>query len=76
MKLVFYTANCTGNAKNCSYPNRVEVTNADELKAAVRMDHVCAEYKNNYRSGAIAVVCMMRERFLYYKIVVDDSPYQ
>lgn len=51
MKLVFYTANCTGNAKNCSYPNRVVVTNAEELKAVVRMDHVCAEYKNNYRSA-------------------------
>lgn len=51
MKLVFYTANCAGNAKNCSYPNRMEVTNAEELKAVVRMDHVCAEYKNNYRSA-------------------------
>lgn len=51
MKLVFYTANCTGNTKNCSYPNRVEVTNAEELKAVVKMDHVCAEYKNNYRSA-------------------------
>lgn len=51
MKLVFYTANCIGKAKNCSYPNRVEVTNAEELKAVVRMDHVCAEYKNNYRSA-------------------------
>lgn len=51
MKLIFYTANCIGNAKNCSYPNRVEVTNAEELKAVVKMDHVCAEYKNNYRSA-------------------------
>jgi putative DNA primase/helicase len=51
MKLVFYTANCIGNAKNCSYPNRFEVTNAEELKEAVRFDHVCAEYKSNYRSS-------------------------
>lgn len=51
MKLVFYTANCAGNAKNCSYPNRMEVTNAEELKVMVRRDHVCAEYKNNYRSA-------------------------
>lgn len=51
MKLVIYTANCIGNAKNCSYPSRFEVTNADELKAVVRLDHVCAEYKNNYRSA-------------------------
>lgn len=51
MKLVFYTADCVGNAKNCSYPNRFEVTNADELIAVVSKDHVCAEYKNNYRSA-------------------------
>lgn len=51
MKLVFYTANCIGNAKNCSYPNRFEVTNAEELKEVVRFDHVCAEYKSNYRSS-------------------------
>ncbi|SHH58834.1 phage/plasmid primase, P4 family [Clostridium grantii] len=51
MKLVFYTANCTGNAKNCSYPNRAEVTTAEELKAVVKIDHVCGEYKNNYRSA-------------------------
>lgn len=51
MKLIFYTANCIGNAKNCSYPNRVEVTTAEELKAVVKTDHVCGEYKNNYRSA-------------------------
>ncbi|MGF7142403.1 P4 family phage/plasmid primase-like protein [Anaerotaenia torta] len=51
MKLVIYTADCKGNAKNCSYPKRFEVTNADDLKAVVRLDHVCAEYKNNYRSA-------------------------
>lgn len=26
MKLVIYTANCVGNAKNCSYPNRMEIS--------------------------------------------------
>lgn len=51
MKLIFYTANCIGNAKNCSYPNRIEVTTAEELKAVVKTDHVCGEYKNNYRSA-------------------------
>ncbi|WP_392486577.1 phage/plasmid primase, P4 family [Haloimpatiens sp. FM7315] len=51
MKLIFYTAKCIGNAKNCSYPNRVEVTTAEELKVVVKTDHVCGEYKNNYRSA-------------------------
>ena len=49
MKLIIYTANCTGDAANCLYPNRVEITNASELAEAVRRDHVAALYKNNYR---------------------------
>lgn len=50
MKLVIYTANCVGNAKNCSYPNRVEISSEEELLEAVKQDHVCGEYKNNYRN--------------------------
>ena len=47
MKLVIYTANCVGNAKNCSYSNRVEISSEEELLEAVKQDHVCGEYKNN-----------------------------
>ena len=50
MQLILYTADCTGNAKNCKYPHRAVVTSADELQDAVGMDHVCAEYQGNYRS--------------------------
>ena len=50
MQLTIYTAPCVGNAKNCSYPQKHVVTNADELQEAVKYDHVCAEYKGNYRS--------------------------
>lgn len=50
MRLVFQTANVTGDAKNCIYPNRKEVCSAAELREAVRTDHVCAEYEGNYRS--------------------------
>lgn len=50
MQLILQTANVTADAKNCSYPNKVTVTNASELQEAVKMDHVCAKYKNNYRS--------------------------
>ena len=32
------------------YPNKVEVTSADELKEAVKFDHVCGEFQKNYRS--------------------------
>lgn len=50
MQLIIYTADCTGNAKNCKYPHRAVVTNTDELQEAVSRDHVCAEYRGNYRS--------------------------
>lgn len=49
MKLVIYTADCCGNAANCEYPNKVEVTNAAELAETVGLDHVAAKYENYYR---------------------------
>lgn len=50
MLLVLQTANVTADAKNCVYPNRVEVTSAEELKEAVKFDHVCGEFMKNYRN--------------------------
>ncbi len=50
MHLVLQTANAVSDAKNCLYPNRMDVTNAKELQEAVKFDHVCAEYTKNYRS--------------------------
>ena len=52
MELLIFTANQTGNKKNCYYPNRVVAKNATELQKAVMMDHVCAEYRNDYRSNS------------------------
>lgn len=63
MQLILQTANVTADAKNCSYPNKVMVTNASELQEAVKMDHVCAEYKNNYR---------IIDNFLKSNVVVMD----
>ena len=63
MQLILQTANVTADAKNCSYPNKVTVINASELQEAVKMDHVCAEYKNNYRSI---------DNFLKSNVVVMD----
>lgn len=63
MQLILQTAYVTADAKNCSYPNKVTVTNASELQEAVKMDHVCAEYKNNYRSI---------DNFLKSNVVVMD----
>lgn len=49
MMLIIFASDVCGVQDNCLYPHRHEVTNAAELKAAVKYDHVCAEYKNNYR---------------------------
>ncbi len=50
MQMTMFTADCTGQAANCSYSNRRVVTTPEEMQEAVRFDHVCAEYKGNYRS--------------------------
>lgn len=50
MHLTIYNATCTGNAKNCIYPQKQVVTSAEELMEAVKYDHVCAEYAKNYRN--------------------------
>ena len=50
MKLTLFTAKCIGNRANCSYPNKVKISSPEELQRAVRTDHVCAAYKDNYRS--------------------------
>ena len=50
MQITMFTADCTGQAANCSYPNRRVVTTPEEMKEAVRFDHVCEEYKGNYRN--------------------------
>jgi putative DNA primase/helicase len=63
MRLTICTANCTGNQKNCIYPNKRVITSKDELKEAVKLDHVCAEYKNNYRSA---------DNFLKSDVIVMD----
>lgn len=50
MRLILQTANVVCDANNCLYPTRVEINDATELREAIKFDHVCAEYKGNYRS--------------------------
>jgi P4 family phage/plasmid primase-like protien len=50
MIITLYTANCTGNPKNCHYHNRIEAASPEAFEQAIRFDHVCAEYKDGYRS--------------------------
>ncbi len=46
-----YHSDFIGNPGNCSYPHKAEITDAADLCSAVSRDYVCAEYRNNYRSG-------------------------
>ncbi len=50
MKFTIYTANCRGRSSNAFYPNKRIIGSAEDFKAAVAYDHVCAEYKNAHRS--------------------------
>ena len=45
-----YSADCVGNSGNCLYPNKNIVTDKESFIAAIKMDHVTAKYKGNYRS--------------------------
>lgn len=38
------------DVSNCLYPHHVEVRSADDFIEMAKHDHVCASYKNNYRS--------------------------
>lgn len=50
MRISLFTADCTGNAKNCHYRNSVEATSVQAFEKAIRFDHVCAAYRDSYRS--------------------------
>lgn len=63
MNFTIFTAHCSGQQKNCLYPDRREITSSDELGKAVRLDHVCVELKDNYRSDS---------NFLSSNVVVMD----
>ncbi len=52
MKFTLYTADCTGNKQNRTYPHEAVITSAAEMLKAVQFDHVCAKYKKNSRSEA------------------------
>ena len=50
MQMTIYDAATVGSRSNCVYPNPVTVTDADTMRQAAGFDHVCAAYKQNYRS--------------------------
>lgn len=50
MRFVLQTADVVSDARNCFYPSRVEVESAEDLREAVKFDHVCGSYRKDYRS--------------------------
>lgn len=50
MQMTLYRADCAGKTANCLYPHKVLVDEAKAMEDVVLYDHVCATYKNNYRS--------------------------
>ncbi len=46
-----YTADTSGDSLNCVYPNKMHITDSASFVDAIKHDHVCALYKNNYRSN-------------------------
>ncbi len=50
MQITIYHADCVGDARNCTYPHKVEVGSGKDMAEAIENDHVCATYNNNYRS--------------------------
>ena len=49
MKFTIYTANCVGNPANSLYPNKSEISNKDDMLAALLGSCMC-KFKNCHRS--------------------------
>ncbi|OLS02584.1 phage/plasmid primase, P4 family [Tissierella creatinophila] len=51
IEFTLYTSNYTGNLSNCIYPEKIVIKTEEDMKEAIKFDHVTAEYKDNYRSN-------------------------
>ncbi len=49
--MILYYNNVCQKANNAFYPNRIDIFCKEDLEKAVSFDHVCAEYKENYRKN-------------------------
>ena len=58
-----FTATTSGLASNTHYPNKATITDAADLEAAARFDHVAAEYQGNQRSthGFVTSDCLIMD---------------
>lgn len=58
-----FTATTSGLASNTHYPNQAIITDAADLEAAARFEHVAAEYQGNQRSthGFVTSDCLVMD---------------
>ncbi|MBQ3803228.1 MAG: primase C-terminal domain-containing protein [Oscillospiraceae bacterium] len=63
MNFTLYTADCTGDRRNCLYPHKTPIRSAEDLAAAAASDHVAAAFAGKYRSV---------QNFLSSDVVVMD----
>lgn len=63
MEFTIYTASCQGQEANCHYPVQRHITDTSQMEEAVRFDHVCVDFKNQYR---------LKENFRSSNVIVMD----
>ena len=63
MEFTLFTAPCAGKESNCRYPTKQLIDSSEALGKAVRFDHVCASFLNQYRS---------KENFQKSDVIVMD----
>ena len=58
-----YAAGCRENAKNTKYPHTVTIENLDDLKEAVKTDHIAAKMRDARRSvgNFVSADCLMMD---------------
>lgn len=49
--VTLYRSDTSGNPKNCIYPQKIQVENEEQLREAIRTDHVFVKFRDNHRSN-------------------------
>ena len=49
--ITLHRSDTSGNPKNCTYPQKVQVQNEEQLREAVRFDHVFVKFRDNRRKA-------------------------
>ncbi|MBQ6343939.1 MAG: primase C-terminal domain-containing protein [Anaerolineaceae bacterium] len=63
MEFTLYTSNTIGEPRNNIYSNKKIIQSSEDMAEAIKMDHVCATYRDNHRS---------KQDFIRSNVVVMD----